>query len=232
LTKFSALFRRRAAHEPIQYLLGETEFMGMVIEVDGRVLIPRPETEILVERTLEVLEADQYRGGAEVLEIGTGSGCIAIALGARARQARITAVDVSEGALRVAAQNIARHGLQNIGLLRMDVLAESPAQGAFDVLVANPPYVSAEDFADLQEEIRDFEPREATTDGGDGFTFHQRILELACQALRPGGSLLLEVGFSQSTRVRTIAEQLGLREVSLFRDYAGIERVVRARRVA
>jgi release factor glutamine methyltransferase len=227
---FKGYFKRRLTHEPLQYILGDTEFLGLSLEVDRRVLIPRPETEILVEQASEVLRKELGGSRPSILDVGTGCGNIAVAIGCRFPAAIIVAVDVSDDALAVAGSNIAKHGLTNVQLQRLDILRDSIDMNRFDMVLSNPPYVPVADFATLQEEVREFEPRLATTDEGDGTTFHRRLFEVGKTALRPGGYLVVEIGFGQADQVRLLAEQNGFQEVSIVPDLEGIQRVVRARR--
>jgi release factor glutamine methyltransferase len=228
LASFKALFKRRLVHEPLQYILGETEFMGLPFMVDRRVLIPRQETEILVE----IAAKDLQEAGPEpnVLEVGTGAGNIAVALGRLVPTARILSIDVSEEALEVAAENIARNDVTNVVVRQGDIRVEPLEPGAFDMLVSNPPYVSLKEFETLQPEVRDYEPPLATTDGSDGFSLISRIMEVASTALRAGGWLLMEIGFGQGPAVLRLAADRGLNGGELIPDYAGIPRVFRVRR--
>lgn len=222
---FRALFLRRLTHEPLQYILGETEFMGLRLTVDSNVLIPRPETELLVERALEFCA----RGSGapwRILDACTGSGNIAVALAVRLPSAHITAVDVSPGALRVAGDNVARHAPGRVDLVAADLLTDPLPGGAFHLLVSNPPYVPLSEFPALQPEVRDFEPSIATTDGGDGLRFHRRLVELARERLEQGGALIMEIGFGQAAAVREICAAGGLMDIEVIPDYAGIARVV------
>lgn len=229
LAAFKGLFRRRLSHEPLQYILGETEFMGLQLFVNSTVLIPRPETEQLVERSLETLRALD-RTNPTVLDIGTGSGNIAIALGIHSPNTRITAVDLSEAALETAARNVERHQAKNITLLQADVFTDFLPVEAFDLIVSNPPYIAASEFETLQPEVRDFEPKIATTDNGDGLRFIRRISELAMKKLNSGGWLLMEIAYNQSEQGRAIAAQVGLSSVEIFADFSGIPRIIRGRR--
>jgi release factor glutamine methyltransferase len=228
LAAYKSLLQRRLKHEPLQYILGETEFMGLPLFVDTSVLIPRPETELLVEKTLETLHS-VAKENLDILDIGTGSGNIAVALASRLPHAGVTALDVSAEALAVAARNIERHHLANVTLLQADVFSDFLPGKAFDIIASNPPYISAQDFEQLQPEIKDFEPKIATTDGGDGLRFIRRISGVAAEKLTPGGWLLMEIAFSQSTAVRAIVSGFGFHDVEVFADYAGIPRVVRGR---
>ena len=228
LQAFKDLFKRRLTHEPLQYILGETEFMGLPIEVNRHVLIPRPETETLVEHALAILE--HLEGEVTVVDIGTGSGNIAVALGHSLPAARILALDISPDALGVAQRNIRKHLLANVTLLELDIMSEPLPAGQYTMVVSNPPYVPLADFGGLQEEVRIFEPRLATTDGGDGMTVIRRILEASRDSLKSQGRVLLELGFGQSLEVRAIAEKLGFVDIQIIPDLAGIPRVLSARR--
>jgi release factor glutamine methyltransferase len=227
--RFSRMLSRRLAHEPLQYILGEAEFMGLTLTVDHRVLIPRPETELLVERALDVLKLPG-RKGVRILDIGAGSGNVAIALGRRAPSAEIVAVDASPAALQVAAQNVARHGTRNVRLLEADIFADLLPGERFHVIVSNPPYVSLEEFETLQPEVRDFEPKQATTDGGDGLRFVRRIASFAAEHLVDRGTLLMEIGYTQSLAAREALTSAGLIDITLADDVAGIPRVIAGRR--
>jgi release factor glutamine methyltransferase len=228
---FRAYFKRRLTHEPLQYILGDTEFLGLSLEVDQRVLIPRPETETLVEQALDVLRREWIGRQPDIADIGTGSGNIAVAIGCHFPAAIILAVDTSDDALAVAARNVEKHRLSNVKLQRLDILNDSIGSAKFDMILSNPPYVPVADFAILQEEVRKFEPRTATTDEGDGTLFHGRLFEVGRVALRPGGWLMLEIGYGQADTVRGFAERYGFHEISVIPDLAGIQRVVRARRL-
>ncbi len=227
---FRTLFERRLKHEPLQYILGETEFMGLQLSLDRSVLIPRPETELLVERALEVLNSRPTRP-AEILEIGTGSGNIAVALGVLAPHSMIVSFDISAEALRIAAGNVARHHLSNVTLLEGDVYNEFLPGRTFDLIVSNPPYVARDEFLRLEPEVREFEPTDAVTDKGNGLSMIARIAELAPYRLKPGGVLLMEIGFGQSAAVQQLLTVSGLVDIELFSDFARIPRVAQARKV-
>ncbi len=230
LKDFKALFKRRLVHEPLQYILGETEFMGLTFLVDPRVLIPRPETEILVESAAEVLAQTAPGSNPEVLEVGTGSGNIAVALGRLAPAARILGIDVSEAALEVAARNVAAHGVGNVELRKGDIRNESFGPDRFDMILSNPPYVPLEELSGLQPEVRDFEPSVATTDGGDGLSVTSKVFDVAAASLRDPGWLFLEIGYGQGPAVLALASEKGFAGGELLPDYAGIPRVFRVRR--
>jgi release factor glutamine methyltransferase len=221
------LLERRMAHEPLQYILGTTEFMGLELLVDRRALIPRPETEIVVEEALAALNG--FRDETpRILDIGTGSGNIALSLAHFAPQAMVVAMDESQEALDLAALNAARLGIRRIRFEKADLFAEFLPGESFDLIVSNPPYVSAKDFEQLEPEIRWFEPRHATTDGADGLRFLRRIAELSARKLRAGGILIVELGFGQSEQAVEIAGRHGLERVAVRKDLAGIQRVLTA----
>jgi release factor glutamine methyltransferase len=203
--------------------------MGLPFFVDRRVLIPRPETEILVEAAVEQLR--EAGPEPQVLEVGTGSGNIAVALGRLVPSARILSIDVSDEALEVASANIARNEVGNVVVRRGDIRIESFEPDRFDLLVSNPPYVSRKDYETLQPEVREYEPSVATTDGGDGLSLISRILEVASVSLRVGGWLLMEIGFGQGPEILRRAADRGVGDGELMRDFAGIPRVFRVRRI-
>ncbi len=227
LAVFKELFKRRLTHEPLQYILGETEFMGLPFAVNKHVLIPRPETELLVERAIELLDS-LPKEKVEVLDLGTGSGNISISIATFAKSAALTSIDISRDALEVARLNAVRNKTPDITLLHADMFSDFLPGTMFDGIVSNPPYIALEEFNHLQSEVRDFEPRIATTDESDGFTFIRRITELASQKLYPGGFLLLEIAYNQSDEAKRIADAAGLKEVEVFADYSGHPRLLSA----
>jgi release factor glutamine methyltransferase len=229
LSRFKELFKRRLAHEPLQYIVGESYFMGLPFFVDSRVLIPRPETEHLVERALEAIKS-LGKENVEVLDIGTGSGNIPIALAKFAPHARLTSMDVSAEALVVARKNAELHEVNSIKFMHADILSDEPRAEKFDIIVSNPPYIALKEFSSLLPEVRDFEPRIATTDEGDGFKFIRRIARAAIQTLNAGGFLLMEIAYNQSVQARKILEDAGLQETEVFDDFAGIPRILSARK--
>lgn len=229
LERFRSLLHRRAMREPLQYITGSCEFMGHTLAVNRGVLIPRPETEVLAERAMAILSAGATPRPA-VLDVGTGSGNIAVALAARLPDAEITAVDLSPEALAVAASNIRRHVPGRVELIEADVFGDLLPGRTFDLIVANPPYVAAEEFPRLQPEIVRFEPRRAVTDDGDGLRFHRRLAGIAGR-LRPGGALCVEIGFGQRDPVEELFLAGGLTDVRVTADLEGIPRIVDGRRL-
>jgi release factor glutamine methyltransferase len=221
---FFALAKRRRDGEPIAYLTGVREFWGLPFAVSPAVLIPRPETETLVEQALARLEADRDLG---VLDLGTGSGAIALAIAHERPRARVVAVDASEEALAVARSNADRLGIVNVDFVRSDWFDRLPPS-RFDLIAANPPYVSQQD-PHLREGDARFEPRRSLTPGGDGLDALRAIVGGARAFLVPGGTLVVEHGYDQSDRVRAMFETAGFEHIVSARDLAGIPRVVAGR---
>jgi len=221
---YGQLIRRRADRIPVAYLLGRREFHGRSFAVDPRVLIPRPETEHLVEAALNCID-----DGARVLDVGTGSGCIAVTLALERPGSRIVATDLSPGALAVAAANCRRHGVADrVRLVRADLLS-ALCPGAFDVVVSNPPYIDVGEWPSLMPEVRDHEPPEALF-AGDGLDFYRRLFADG-GFLREGQRLLLEIGKGQLDAVRELAAGSGFDVEWVVADLAGIPRVLTLRRL-
>jgi release factor glutamine methyltransferase len=219
------LIGRRSKGEPAAYLTGQKEFYGLRFLVDSRVLIPRPESELLVELALEYV-GSRGPGPCTIADIGTGSGALAIALAVDLPQARVYAADISTGALEVASANCRRHGVEDrVTLLQGDLLEPLPC--AVDVLVSNPPYVKASDWQTLPTHIRDHEPSAALNGGPDGLAVIRRLLPQAKGVLRPGGALFMEIGYDQGAEVMHLTRALFPdAEVALMPDLAGIDRVL------
>jgi release factor glutamine methyltransferase len=213
----STLFQRRVDGEPIAYIVGEREFFGLMLHTTPDVLIPRPETELLVELALERLQA-----GASVLDMGTGSGAIAIAIAHARPDANVTALDISEAALAVARRNASRHRA-SVRFFQSNWYGTLTSE-RFDIIVANPPYIVAKDAHLSQGDLR-FEPVDALTDHADGLSALRTIIEGAPAHLAPGGFLLMEHGYDQAPAVRDLLVRHGFRQVQSWHDLAGIERV-------
>ena len=221
LQSFRRLVERRGAREPLAYVLGEWGFRRLTLRVDRRVLVPRPETETVVERCLALLAPLDE---PDVLDVGTGSGAIALAIADEHAGARVTAFDSSSDALAVARANVAATGLgARVRLVEHD-LRSGFGTSAFDLVVSNPPYVRADEIESLEPEVRDWEPRGALV--GDGAV--EAVARAAREALRPGGWLVLEVGDGQAPNVAAALAAIGYAHVSTARDLAGRERVVEA----
>jgi len=219
--ELAGLVQRRSAREPLAYVLGEWGFRGLVLDVDARVLVPRPETEIVVERCLARLDG---LAAPRVLDVGTGSGAIALAIADEHPGARVTGIDVSPDALAVARGNAARSGLA-VDLVEHDLFAGLP-EGPWSLVVSNPPYVGAADIDALPSEVRDWEPRVALV--AEDAT--EAVARGAVAVLEPGGALVLEVADDDAARVTGLLGRLGYEEVAVTADLTGRERVVEGTR--
>ncbi len=215
------LVARRARREPVAYILGEWGFRRLTLKVDARALVPRPETEVVVERCLALLRG---LDAPAVLDVGTGSGAIALALADEHPGARVTGIDISPDALALARENVERIGLA-VSLAAHDLFGGLPG-GPYDLVVSNPPYVEPEEIETLQPEVRDWEPRGALV--GAGAT--EAVARAALAVLRPGGALVLETAESAAAAVAALLEELGYADVRITTDLAGRERVVEGRR--
>lgn len=227
--RFRRLIEKRLSGVPLAYIVGRKEFWSMSLRVQPGVLIPRPESELLVEKTLDLAAG----GKVTIVDIGTGSGNIALALATELPAARIIATDVSAGALRVAGLNAQEHGLKNITFVRgslFSALGGLGLEGRCDFIICNPPYVSAADWDSLPREVRDHEPRRAFLGGRTGLEFVSRLIKGSPAYLKPGAHLLFEVGYDQADAA---ISSLGATwtQVASFADLRGIKRIVKARRV-
>lgn len=220
---FESLLDRRAAREPLQYISGVQEFYGLEFEVTPDVLIPRPETEMVVEHAIELLRP---RASKRFCEVGVGSGCISISILHNLPEATAVGLDVSIAAINISRRNAEKLGvLDRLQLIESDVFETSPAE-LFDMIVSNPPYVPSTDIAGLQAEVRDFEPKAALTDGQDGLSIISRIVDQSPRYLVNGGFLLMEIGFNQSPRVVEMFGSGKWKQPELFPDLQGIPRLV------
>jgi release factor glutamine methyltransferase len=220
--QLGTLLSRRLRREPLPYILGRAEFCGLTFRVTPAALIPRPETEILVEAAIE---RAQGLGAQFIVDVGSGSGAIAVALARQMPQVHVIAADVSLNALRLARENVVTHDAAGrVHLLCSDLL--DGLRGEFDCVVANLPYVRADEFPELQPEVRNYEPRWALDGGPDGLELIRRLGAQLLGHLRTGGFAALEVGAGQAPEVTKLLETAGLRTAEALRDYGGIERVV------
>jgi len=224
LTRFRDLVARRTAREPLPYITGHREFFGHDFVVDARVLIPRPETELLVEHALRI--ARPVPRPLEIADVGAGSGAIAVTLAVHLPHAIVYALDDSAGALAVTAENARRHNVaERVQCRQGDLLA--PLPGPVKLIAANLPYVAAGEWAELQPELHDYEPYAALVGGPDGLDAIRRLLAAAGPYLHPGGALLLEIGASQGAAVTALARcHFPAADVQLHPDYAGLDRLV------
>ena len=226
---FSRWVERREEGEPVAYIVGRKEFWSLTFEVNPRVLVPRPETEFLVEEVLERCSGMNDRN-INVLEVGTGSGAISVAIASELEKVSIVATDIVEDVITLARKNAGNNDVTS----RIDFLCGNlfePVSGKFDIIITNPPYISEEEFDRLPPEVRDFEPKEALLAGSEGTEFHHDLIVEASRYLKHGGWLLMEIGAGQRDAIesmlggKTTFDSIGFRT-----DYAGIERIVRARR--
>jgi release factor glutamine methyltransferase len=224
LASFRDLVKRRRAREPIAYILGKREFYGHELRVDRRVLVPRPDTEALVETALT--RTQHVSLAMRALDLCTGSGCVAISLALDRPTSLVLATDASDDALAVARDNALRLGAYRVSLRQGDLYAAVPPGCRFDVVTANPPYIAEGDLPAIMPDVRDFEPRLALVGGKDGLDLVKRVVAGAAPFLVPGGVLAVEVGAGQAPAVVTLFERAGYEAVELRRDYARIERVV------
>lgn len=223
--RFAEYVERRTKHEPYQYIAGVQEFYGLDFVVTPDVLIPRPETEMLVTEAISVLE---NREMPRFCEIGVGSGCISVSILHKLQHAGGLGVDISAAALAVARQNSKTHNTdERLRLKTSDVFSAIEGE-KFDLIVTNPPYVPKDDLAGLQAEVRDFEPHSALTDGADGFEIIRRIINGAPDHLTPSGVLLMEIGFNQAAATTELFDSKFWSAVEIEEDFQGIPRMVKA----
>ncbi len=232
LKSFRELVRRCKDHEPVQYLTGKASFYSLTLQVSSSVLIPRPETEVLVAQAIDFLRKQIQRPVVRVLDLCTGSGCIAIGIAENVIEAEVVAADRSAAALEVARKNIETYGLQGRITLAegnlFDGLRDAD-NSIFDLIVSNPPYISAEEFPRLPRNVRDYEPKEALLGGSDGLEYYRRIVCESPPYLADSAALMVEVGFNQADAVREIFSQTGLwTDITGVKDALGHTRVIRA----
>lgn len=217
--------RKRGLRVPLQYIVGNVDFYGLKLLVNENVLIPRPETELLVEKIIS--ETDKSLN-LKILDIGVGSGNISLALIKNLPNSKVIAIDVSENALNVAEQNAELNLLQErIEFKMFDILKDDTKKlGNFDLVVSNPPYISVSDFENLEPELKVHEPKIALTDNSDGVSFYKRIIEISEQILNEHGKLYFELGMGQSIQVKKYFEHRNFKNIHVTKDYSGIERII------
>ena len=235
LDKLHELVKCAGLYEPVAYLTGKTEFYSLELDITSDCMIPRPETELLVQRAIEFLRT---RSGVQyVCDLCTGSGCIAVAIAKNFPDARITATDISAAALEVADRNIEKHRLkEQVRLLCGDLFEPVIQQldvSHFDLIVCNPPYVSTSEYENLDKNIKDYEPQSALLAGEDGMDVYQKIVEKVDDFLKPGAALMLEIGYAQGPTVRELLEQTGtFGEIKIEKDFHDNDRIVIAKKVS
>lgn len=223
---YTDMVARRAAAEPVAYLVGHREFYGLELMVDKRVLIPRPETELLVDVVLDHVESRSDQS-VRMVDVGTGSGAVAVAVAANCKSIQVYALDLSPAALEVARENVRRHDSRGqVTLLQGDLLAALPEP--VDIIAANLPYITSDDYPNLMADVRDYEPRLALEAGPEGLDLIARLLEQAPGHLFPGGVIFLEIGADQGQAVLNLVKQLlpQAKHISLRQDYHGYDRLV------
>ena len=220
------IVRRGKYREPLQYIVKEWEFYGYPIKVDERVLIPRQDTEILVEQCIYLMKE---RENPKILDIGTGSGAISIALAKELPESEVLGLDISDDALKMAVVNRELNNVSNLKFLKSDVFQHVKEKN-YDLIVSNPPYIPVEEYDELMPEVKKYEPRMALTDGGDGYYFYKKISEESGNYLKNGGYLAFEVGYNQGETVSQLMEKNGFQIIGRIADYGGIERVIIGRK--
>lgn len=233
LDRLHDLVERAGRHEPVAYLIGRTEFYSLEMEVSADCLIPRPETELLVQRAIEFLRTRE--GPQHVCDLCTGCGCIAIAIAKGCPDARVVATDLCDKALAVAARNVDKHGVPDrIELLCGDLFDPLVPQldvTQWDLIVCNPPYVSTAEYEALDKNVKNYEPRTALLAGADGLDVYRRLCERIDRFLKPDGALLLEIGYAQGPAVRDLLERTALfATIAVEKDHQNHDRIIIARR--
>ena len=224
--RFRSFVERRANREPFHYIVGVKEFYGLDFDVSPDVLIPRPETEMLVANSIEILQKLEE---PTFCEVGVGSACIAVSILHNVNSASAVGLDISEGALRIAKRNAEKHGVSSRLELRESDIFSSLRGERFELVVSNPPYIPSGDMPELRPDVKDFEPRIALTDGGSGLSIVETIIKDSPKILRPDAFLLLEIGIGQAARVRHMFDMAVWEHIEILPDFQTIPRMVRAR---
>ena len=235
LDQLHDLVKRAGLQEPVAYLTGRTEFYSIDLDITSDCLIPRPETELLVQRAIEFLRTRM--GMQFVCDLCTGSGCIAVAVAKNFSDARVIATDISAGALEIAAGNVAKHQLhERVELLQGDLFEPLVRQldvDAFDLILCNPPYVSSAEYETLAKNVRDYEPKSALLAGTEGLDIYRRLIDKVDEFLKPGAALMLEIGHAQGPAVRELLEETeAFAEIKIEKDPHDNDRVVTARKIS
>lgn len=223
--KFFEVVEKRCGHVPFAYITGRKEFMGLEFRVNEHTLIPRPESENIVEYLLY-----RYTGKSpKVLELGVGSGCIIVSVARYIKDAVITGVDISEEAVRISSENAALHEVSERAEFFLSDLFEN-VTGQFDVIISNPPYIKSSDIDTLESDVKDYEPRLALDGGADGLDFYRRIAAESTDYLSDGGMLIMEIGFDQAEDVTKLLQENGFYDIEVIKDLAGLDRTISARK--
>jgi release factor glutamine methyltransferase len=225
LTAYREMIRKRGMRIPLQYILGYVEFYGIKLKVDDSVLIPRPETELLVEN---IIADVKNKGRLKILDIGVGSGNISLALLMNLADLRLTGIDISPRALETARINSITHSLENrIDLIQFDILSDDiNTLGKFDIIVSNPPYVSKSDYSSLEPELKNYEPSEALTDNSDGYSFYDAIICKSKELWSKPGKIYFEIAQGQAHTIKNKLSVNSFSDISVIKDLAGIDRII------
>ena len=225
LNLYREFIRKRGTRIPLQYIVGNVEFFGFKLVVNENVLIPRPETEQLVEKIIQ----DYTRiENLTILDIGVGSGNISIALSNNLKNCKVVGIDISQMALEIAKVNSEKYLSENkVEFKLFDILKDNLANlGKFDLIISNPPYISNQDFEALEPELKNFEPRIALTDSSDGFSFYKKIISASKELLNMNGKLYFEMGKDQFQKIDSLMKENGFKNINIIKDYSGIERII------
>jgi release factor glutamine methyltransferase len=224
LTDYREKIRRRLTGEPVQYILGEAEFYGLKFKVNPDALIPRPETELLVDKALELIHNERLEN-PNILEIGTGSGCVSIAVASKAL-CNITAIDISEKALVTASENsLQNNTTTKVTFEHKDFFKDTGSLHGYNLVISNPPYIAAGEISSLQQEVKDFEPLNALTDNEDGLSFYRKIFELS-ENCDKGTGILVEIGDGKKEKVEALLREHNITNYEFYKDLINIERVL------
>ena len=223
--KYRDYLKRRSTFEPAQYIIGTVEFYGMEFKVSPAVLIPRPETELLVETVINSVDKEDK---LNVLDIGSGSGNISIAVAVNLPNSLVTGIEISESAIKIAEENLKKYDCnERVSFLNYDILSlDRDELSDIDIIISNPPYVSKNDYGKIQKEILNYEPDIAVTDFEDGFKFYREIISLSAQVLKTDGKIFLEIAEGQSNRIHEIMKQNNFKDITVIKDYQKIDRVI------
>ncbi|OGW33689.1 MAG: protein-(glutamine-N5) methyltransferase, release factor-specific [Nitrospirae bacterium GWC2_42_7] len=240
--KINRLLKRRAKGEPLQYIIGHIDFLDLKIKVGKEVLIPRPETELLVQEAIKTVRGKELGGTSNninasrltshallnILDLCTGSGCIALAIAKELPDAKVYASDISATAIKYAKKNAVINKIKNVKFLKGSLFEPIRKPILFDLIISNPPYIRTSDISGLQREIKEWEPVGALDGGEDGLDFYRRIFSEAGSYLKKSGKIMVEVGFDQAKDVARVATGYGFRKIEIIKDYSGIERILKA----
>lgn len=228
--EFFKAIKKRTTHYPLQYIVGEWEFMGLPFKVNENVLIPRQDTELLVEKTINVINEDfnTEKSEIKVLDMCTGSGCIAISIADMVPNIKVTAVDLSVNALKIAKKNADLNKVTNISFINSDLFDK--VRGKYSIIVSNPPYIKSKEVDKLMPEVRDYEPRMALDGDDDGLKFYKKIISECDKYLENDGSILFEIGYDQAEQVKQLLQKNGFADIEVLKDLSGNDRVVTGKR--